>query len=72
LHKKGLAPKDIHTDMIATPRKNVPSYAVVESWVGGFECDNQSLEDDPCPGRHVTVAALEMVNQVHNIVMTLR
>ena len=37
-----------------------------------FKCGRQSLEDDPRPGSPVTVATPEMVNKVHDIVMTDR
>ena len=37
-----------------------------------FKRGRQSLEDDPRPGRPVTVATPEMVNKVHDIVMTDR
>ena len=72
LHKKGLKPKDIDSDMVATLGKNAPSYATVKRWVAEFKCGRQSLEDDPHPGRPVTVATPEMVNKVHDIVMTDR
>ena len=41
-------------------------------WVVEFKRGRQSLEDDPRPGRPVTVATPEMVNKVHDIVMTDR
>ena len=72
LHKKGLIPKDIHNDMVATLGKDAPSYATVKRWVAEFKRGRQSLEDDPRPGRPVTVATPEMVNKIHDIVMTDR
>ena len=71
LHKKGLTPKDIHNDMVATLGKDAPSYATVKRWVAEFKIGRQSLEDDR-PGRPVTVATPEVVNKVHDIVMTDR
>ena len=47
LHKKGLTPKDIHNDMVATLGKDAPSYATVKRWVAEFKRGRQSLEDDP-------------------------
>ena len=58
--------------MVATLGKAVPSYATVKRWVAEFKCGRQSLEDDPRPGRPVNVATPEMVNKVHDIVMTDR
>ena len=72
LHKKGLTPKDIHNDMVATLGKDAPAYATVKSWVAEFKSSRQSLVDDPHPGRPVTVATPEMVNKVYDIVMTDR
>ena len=72
LHKKGLIPKHIHNDMVVTLGKNAPSYATVKRWVAEFKRGRQSLENDPRPGRDVTVATPEMVNKVHDIVMTDR
>ena len=72
LYKKGLTPKDIHNDMLATLGKDAPSYATVKRWVAEFKCGRQSLEDDPRPGRPVSVAMPEMVNKVHDTVMTDR
>ena len=37
LHKKGLAPKTIHADMVATLGKDAPSYATVIRWVTEFK-----------------------------------
>ena len=72
LHKKGLTPKDIHNDMVATLEKDAPLYATVKRWVTEFKRGRQNLENDPRPGRPGTVATPEMVNKVHDIVMTDR
>ena len=58
--------------MVATLGKDAPSYATVKRWVAEFKRGRQSLEDDPRPGRRVTVATPEIVNKVHDIVMTDR
>ena len=58
--------------MVATLWKDAPSYATVKRWVAEFKRGRQSLEDDPRPGKPVTVATPEMVNKVHDIVMTDR
>lgn len=58
--------------MVATLGKDAPSYATVKRWVAEFKRGRQSLEDDPRPGRPVNVATPEMVNKVHDIVMTDR
>ena len=72
LHKKGLTTKDIHNDMVATLGKDAPLYAAMKRWVAEFKRCRHSLEDDPRPGRPVTVATPEMVKKVLDIVMTER
>ena len=58
--------------MVATLGKDAPSHATVKRWVAEFKRGRHSLKDDPRPGRPVTVATPEMVNKVHDIVMTDR
>ena len=53
LHKKGLAQKDFHADMVATLEKDAPSFATVKKWVAEFKHGRESLQDDPCSGRLV-------------------
>ena len=72
MHKKGLTPKDIHYDLVATLGKDAPSYGTMKRWVAEFKHGRQSPEDDPHPGRPVIVATQEMVSKVHDIVMTDR
>ena len=69
LHKRGLAPKAVHSDMVATLGKDSTAYATVKRWVAEFKRGRESLEDDPCSGRPVTVATTEIVNKVHKMVM---
>ena len=52
--------------MVVTLGKDALSYATVKRWVAEFKRGRQSLEDDPCPGRPVTVATPEMVNRYCN------
>ena len=58
--------------MEATLGKDAPSYATVKRWVAEFKSGRESLENDPRLGRPVAVATPEMVNKVHDIVMTDR
>ena len=59
LHKKGLSPKDIHIDVVATLGNDAHLQATVKSWV---TVGRQSLGDDTCLGRPVTC-------KVHHIVL---
>ena len=56
LNQNGIAPKDIHTDMVVTLENDAPSYATVKRGVTEFK-RGQSLKDDAHPGRPVTVAS---------------
>lgn len=47
VHKNGLAPDDIYTDMVATPASYAPSYATVKCWVAEIKHGRQTREDDP-------------------------
>ena len=58
--------------MVATLGKDAPSYATVKRWVATFKHNRQSLQDDPRPGRPVTVATPEIVTKVNDIVLTDR
>ena len=46
LHKKGIAPKDIHGDIVVTLGDTAPSYATVKSWAAHFKIGKESFEDD--------------------------
>ena len=47
LHKKGLAPKTIYTDIVATLGKDVPLYATVQMWVAEFKRGRRALTMTP-------------------------
>ena len=51
LQKKGLAPKDIHADMVATLGDDTPASSTVKKWVAEFKRGRESFEDDPKSGR---------------------
>ena len=69
MHKKGLAHKAIHADIVATLGKDVISYATVKRWVAEFKRGKESLEDDPHSGGPVIVATPEIVTKVQDMVM---
>ena len=69
MHKKGLAPKDIHADMVATLRDTAPSYATVKKWAAHFKMGNESLEDDVRRGQPTTATTEENIDHVHKVVM---
>ena len=70
LHIKGLTPKEIHEDMVATLRDNAPSYSIVRKWTPDFKWGRDSLEDDPCQGKTATVPSQENFFIIHDMLLT--
>ncbi|XP_041349335.1 protein GVQW3-like [Gigantopelta aegis] len=69
---KGLTPKEIHEDMVVTLGEDAPSYSMVKKWAAEFKRGRESLEDDPRPGRPVTVTTQETIAKIHDIIMAYR
>ena len=72
LQIKGLTPKEIHEDMVATLQDNAPSYSMVKKWAADFKRGRDSLEDDPHQGRPATVTTQEIVDKIHDMLLTDR
>ena len=72
LHKKALAPKDIHADMVATLGDTTLSYATVIIWAAHANMGKESLEDDDSCGRPTTLTTGENIAHVHRVVMDNR
>ena len=69
LQKKGLIPKDIHTDMVDTLGDDAPALSTVKKWAAEFKRGRESLEDDPRSGRPATATTQENIDRVHHMVM---
>ena len=69
---KNLSPKDIHEDMVATLGEHAPSYSMVKKWAAEFKRGRESLEDDPRPGRSVTVSTRETIDKIHDMILADR
>ena len=69
LHKKGLPPKQIHMDMVATLGVDAPSYSMVKNWGADFKSGRTSTKYEHRSGRPVEVATPEIVDKVHEVVM---
>ncbi|GBP10672.1 Putative uncharacterized protein FLJ37770 [Eumeta japonica] len=54
--KKGKTPKEIFEDMVSVLQESAPSYTMVKKWARSFQQERESCEDDPRPGRLVTIA----------------
>ena len=69
LQKKGLAPKQIHADVVDTLGDDAPALSIVKKWAAEFKRDTKSFEDNPRSGRPYTAATQENIDYIHQIVM---
>ena len=69
---KNMSPKDIHEDMVTTLGIDAPSYSMVKKWAAEFKRGRESLEDDPRPGRSVTVSTQETIDKIHDMILADR
>ncbi|XP_041350779.1 protein GVQW3-like [Gigantopelta aegis] len=68
----GLTPKEIHEDMVITLGEDTPLYSMVKKWAAEFKHGRESLEDDPRPGRPVTVTTQKTIAKIHDIIIADR
>jgi len=66
---QGKAPKEIHAILTETLGEHAPSYATVKHWVAQFKRDDFSTCDAPRPGRHKTVTTLQIIYQIHELIL---
>ena len=66
---QGKAPKEIHTILTETLGEHAPSYATVKNWVAQFKRGDFSTCDVPHPGRPKTVTTLEIIDQIHKLLL---
>jgi len=62
-------PKEIHTILTETLWEHAPSYATVKNWEAQFKRSDFSTCDAPRPGRPETVTTLEIVDQIHELIL---
>jgi len=65
---KGKEPKEIHAILTETLGAHAPSYATVKNWVAQFKRGYFST----FPGRLKTVTTLEIVDQIHELILEER
>ncbi|GBP71697.1 Histone-lysine N-methyltransferase SETMAR [Eumeta japonica] len=70
--KKGKTPKAIFEDMVSVLQESAPSYTMVKKWARLFQQRRESCEDDPRPGRPVTVVTEENVRKIEKLVLADR
>jgi len=66
---QGKAPKEIHAILIETLGEYSPSYSTVKKWVAQFKRSDFSTCDAPRPGRPKTVTTLEIIDQIHELIL---
>jgi len=67
LHDK--ARKEIHAILTETLREHARSYATVKNCVAQFKRGDFSTYDALRPGRAKTVTTLEIINQIHELIL---
>ncbi|GBP17530.1 Putative uncharacterized protein FLJ37770 [Eumeta japonica] len=67
--KKGKTPKEIFEDMVSVLQESTPSYTMVKKWARLFQQGRESCEDNPRPGRPVTVVTEENVRKIEKLVL---
>jgi len=66
---QGKVLKVIHAILTETLREHAPLHATVKNWVTQFKHCDISTCDVPHPGRPKTVTTLEIINQIHELIM---
>jgi len=66
---QGKAPKEIHAILKETLGGHAPSYATVRKWVAQFKRGDFSTCDAPRPGRPKTMTTLEIIDQIHKLIL---
>ena len=69
---KGLKPKDIKAELDEVHGESAPSFATVYNWFNEFKRGRTSTTDEQRPGRPVEVSSIEMINKVHDLVLSDR
>ena len=65
---QGKTPKEIHAILSETLGEHAPSYATVKNWVAQFKCDFSTC-DAPRPGQPKIVTNLEIIDQIHKLIL---
>ncbi|XP_018395973.1 PREDICTED: uncharacterized protein LOC108774379 [Cyphomyrmex costatus] len=67
---KGLTPKEIKAELDNVHSTSAPAFATVYNWVNEFKCGRTSTCDAPRSGRPIEAATPEIIDKVHDIVLT--
>ena len=72
LHLKGLTPKEIKAKLDDVHGTSAPVFATVYNWVNEFKHGHTSTKDEHRSGRPVEVTTPEMIDKIHDIVLSDR
>ncbi|KAG5342896.1 SETMR methyltransferase, partial [Acromyrmex heyeri] len=72
LHMKGLTPKEIKAGLDNVHSTFAPVFAIVYNWVNEFKRGRTSTCDAPRSGRPIEAATPDIIDKVHDIVLTDR
>lgn len=64
----GIAPIDIHTELVTVHKDLAPHYTTVVKWVNLFKAGRESLEDDPRSGRPLTSFSEDNIELVRLVI----
>jgi len=65
--RQGTERNSCHSDR--TLGEHALSYATIKNWVAQFKCGDFSTCDAPRPGRPKTVTTLEIIDQIHELIL---
>jgi len=66
---QGKVPKEIHAILTETLGECAPPYATVKNWVAQIKRGDFSTCVAPRPGRPKTVTTLEIIDQIHELIL---
>lgn len=69
---EGKTAKEIHERILPTLGSSCPSYETVRLWVNEFKRGRTSIDDAPRPGAPKTAVVPEIVDKIHDLVLTDR
>ena len=69
-HIKDLTPMEIYMDMVATIQDNAPLFTKVKKWAADLKWSRDSLKDCPCHRRSATAATQEIIEKIHDMLLT--
>jgi histone-lysine N-methyltransferase SETMAR len=67
--KEGLIPNKIHSKFIKVYEDSSPSFSTIKKWAAEFKRGCTSLEDDTHEGCPKSATTLEIIEQVHDMVL---